>query len=143
VGLDVGSKRIGVAVSDDLGVIAAPRGAILRQSYNKDATAILELVQEVDAQRVVVGLPLGLSGHPTEQTRRVQRFAEMLATRVPVPVELWDERLTTAAASRLNPPDPGARRSGRLDALAAALILQGYLDGHPNQNPAPHPSTGD
>lgn len=128
VALDVGSKRIGVAVSDELGLTATPTGAIQRQSYNKDAAAILELVADANAERIVVGLPLGLAGKATDQTRRVQRFAEMLATRAPVPVELWDERLTTAAASRLVRPGPEARRSGRLDALAAALILQGYLD---------------
>lgn len=136
VGLDVGSKRIGVAVSDELGLTASPGGAILRRSYNKDAAAVAQLVADVNAERIVVGLPLGLSGKPSDQTKRVQRFAAMLATRAPVPVELWDERLTTVVASRMMPPGPEARRSGQLDALAAALILQSYLD-HQRRRPPP------
>ena len=130
IALDVGSKRVGVAVSDELGVIATPRGIVHRQSYNKDAAAIGDLVEHEAAERVVVGLPTGLSGRATEQTRRAERFAEMLASRLSVPVELWDERLTTVMARRLR---PGAtktpeRESESVDAVAAALILQSYLD---------------
>jgi putative Holliday junction resolvase len=121
VGLDVGSKRIGLALSDELGCIASPRGVIRRVSYNKDAAAIAMVVEGSSAERVVVGLPLGLSGADTDQTRRVQRFAEMLASRLEVPVDLWDERLTTRMAVRLGHRD-------RRDEVAAALILQGYLD---------------
>jgi len=128
VGLDFGSKRIGVALSDELGVLATPRGAIHRQSYNKDAAAISALVEEFAVERIVVGLPLGLSGHATDQTRRVEQFAEMLASRVTVPVELWDERLTTVIAQSIVPSDRASRQAGHLDAVAAALILQGYLD---------------
>jgi putative holliday junction resolvase len=126
--LDVGSKRIGVAVSDDLGILATPRGAIHRQSYNKDAAAIATLVQEFEAGCVVVGLPLGLSGQDTDQTRRVRQFAEMLASRLSVSVELWDETLTTVAAEAIAPMDRAARQAGLLDAVAAAVILQGFLD---------------
>ncbi|MBM2809419.1 MAG: Holliday junction resolvase YqgF [Chloroflexi bacterium] len=126
--LDVGSKRIGLAVSDELGVIATPRGALQRRSYNKDAAAIDELLHDLDAARIVVGLPTGLSGRPTEQTKRVERFAAMLASRVSVPVDLWDERLTTAMARSTGQISNQDRRTGRLDALAAAYILQSYLD---------------
>jgi putative Holliday junction resolvase len=130
IALDVGSKRIGFAVSDELGVIATPRGLVPRQSYNKDAAAIGELVEQEQAERVLVGLPTGLSGRPTEQTRRSERFAEMLASRLSVPVELWDERLTTVMARRIRPSatrNP-ARETESVDAVAAALILQSYLD---------------
>jgi putative Holliday junction resolvase len=130
IALDVGSKRIGFAVSDELGVIATPRGLVPRQSYNKDAAAIGELVEQEQAERVLVGLPTGLSGRPTEQTRRSERFAEMLASRLSVPVELWDERLTTVMARRIRPSatrNP-AREAESVDAVAAALILQSYLD---------------
>lgn len=128
IGLDVGSKRIGVAVSDELGLIATPRGAVRRRSYNRDAAEILDLVRETEADRVVVGLPLGLSGRATEQTARITRFADMLASRLPVPVEFWDERLTTAAARAIPSASSRPRAQGYLDAVAAALILQGYLD---------------
>lgn len=133
IGLDVGSKRVGVAVSDEIGIIATPRGAIPRHSFNKDAAAIADLVEAESAARVVVGLPVGLSGEPTEQTRRVERFAAMLASRLSVPVDLWDERLTTAMARQVDPASarPEARRRGRADALAAGFILQSYLDRQP------------
>ena len=130
IALDVGSKRIGFAVSDELAVIATPRGLVHRQSYNKDAAAIGELVEQEQAERVLVGLPTGLSGRPTEQTRRAERFAEMLASRLSVPVELWDERLTTVMARRIRPSATRtpAREAESVDAVAAALILQSYLD---------------
>jgi putative Holliday junction resolvase len=130
IGLDVGSKRVGVAVSDETGVLASPRGAIVRRSYNRDAAAIADLVAADEAIKVVVGLPVGLSGQRTEQTARVERFASMLATRLSVPVELWDERLTTVLAHHVDPSTsrPQSRKEGRPDAIAAAFILQGYLD---------------
>ena len=130
IGLDVGSKRVGVAVSDEIGIIATPRCAISRHSYNKDAAAIADMVETENAARVVVGLPLGLSGEATEQTRRVERFAAMLASRLTVPVDLWDERLTTAMARQVDPGSTRAevRKTGRADALAAGFILQNYLD---------------
>jgi putative Holliday junction resolvase len=121
IGLDVGSKRIGIAVSDELGILATPRGVLARKTYNKDAGAISDLVAHNEAAAVVIGLPLGVSGHATEQTRKTQRFGEMLATRLSVPVEFWDERYTTAVAHMMGPAD-------RDDEIAAAIILQGYLD---------------
>ena len=121
IGLDVGSKRIGYAVSDELGIMASPIGVIRRASYNRDAAAISALVETNQAECVVVGLPLGLSGADTDQTVRVRQFAEMLATRLEVPVDLWDERFTTKVAVRLLGRE-------RRDEGAAALILQGYLD---------------
>lgn len=147
IALDVGSKRIGVAMSDELGVLARPHGVIPRRSYNKDAAQIAALVHESAARRIVVGLPLSLAGGVTEQTARVRRFGQMLEARVSVPVDWWDERLTTVAAQSIdqqNRPTPSARSPGpsrgqgprnrrpvgRLDELAAAVILQGYLDAH-------------
>lgn len=130
IALDLGSKRVGYAVSDDLGIIATPRGLIHRQSYNRDATAIGDLVEREGAERVIVGLPTGLSGRPTEQTQRAERFAEMLASRLPVPVELWDERLTTLMAHQIRAASARTteREAESVDAIAAALILQSYLD---------------
>lgn len=140
LGLDLGSKRIGLAVSDELGLIATPHGVILRQSYNKDTARIAALVQDLRAERVVIGLPLGLSGVRTQQTVRAQRFGEILAERVPVTVEWWDERLTTVTAqamSKTGATKPRARQSyrpqvrdqrGRVDEIAAAVMLQGFLD---------------
>src|SRR5579871_2450261 len=128
IGLDVGSKLIGVAVSDEIGILATPRGAIPRRSYNRDIAAISELVRATQAACIVVGQPVGLAGAPTQQTERIRRFAEVLAQRMDVPVEFWDERLTTKMARSAIRPDQDARRAGKVDAAAAAFILQGYLD---------------
>lgn len=146
IGLDVGSKRIGVAVSDELGVLASPHGVIQRHSYNRDAAQIAALVDSLGAGRIVIGLPVGLAGRPTEQTERVRRFGQMLEARVSVPVDWWDERLTTVTAKMIErrnratraprPRSSGADGSsprseappGRLDELAAAVLLQEYLD---------------
>lgn len=146
IGLDLGSKRIGVAVSDELGILATPHGVLRRRSYNRDAAWIAQLVTETTAESIVLGCPVGLAGDPTEQTRRAQRFGEMLAARVPVPVEWWDERLTTVVAQTISRQARGPGRAPRetgssvrrgssegaesLDAIAAAVILQDYLDYH-------------
>ena len=127
--LDVGSKRVGVACSDELAIIATPLGTLRRASYNRDAALIAALVAEKAAECVVVGLPTSLSGQASAQTRRIERFAEMLATRISVPVVLWDERLTTVMAKAINASD--------LDAVAAAFILQNYLDARSQIEPGP------
>lgn len=141
IALDVGSKRIGYAVSDELRILATPRGLIHRQSYNRDATAIGDLVEREGAERVIVGLPTGLSGRPTEQTQRAERFAEMLASRLPVPVELWDERLTTVMARQIRPDTRKTteHEAQSVDAIAAALILQNYLDSQSRSSPSESP----
>lgn len=142
VGLDIGSKRIGVAVSDELGLIARPLRVVPRRSYNKDVAAIAEIVAAEEADRLVVGLPLGLAGGSTEQTRRTLRLAEVLQARLPVPVDLWDERFTTVTARRMAPPERRTRRAGSLDPIAAAVMLQGYLDSRrrPSVVPSSPPS---
>jgi putative Holliday junction resolvase len=128
VGLDFGSKRIGVAVSDELGILATPRGAILRTNLHSDLAAVSDLVAHTEAERVVVGYPVGMSGRVTRQTLQTEKFAEYLSKQIAVPVELWDERLTTSMAVELVGTGRQARESGRRDAVAAAFILQGYLD---------------
>ncbi len=139
IGLDVGSKRIGIAVSDELGILATPHGMIARRSYNRDGEAIARLIQELTAVRVIVGHPIGLAGQSTRQTEATETFARMLADRVPVPIELWDERHTSTAAREIVGSSPEVRRSGRIDAVAAAIILQSYLDNHPELRSAQHP----
>lgn len=126
--LDVGSKRIGLAVSDELGKLASPRGAIQRRNRASDLAAIQRLIAETEAERVIVGHPLGMSGAPTAETRRVEVFARSLASQLSAPVELYDERLTTSLATAVTGNDPWTRRQGRRDAVAAAFLLQDYLD---------------
>jgi putative Holliday junction resolvase len=126
--LDVGAKRIGIALSDELAILATPRGVIKRQSYRRDVDAILALVREFAVERIVVGLPIGLEDQETRQTSHARAFAERLASQAQVPVDLWDERHTSWAARQIVGSSADVRRSGRIDAAAAALILQSYLD---------------
>jgi putative holliday junction resolvase len=118
--LDYGSARCGVAVSDPSGTLATPLEPVLRPGTRKGLQRIARLVDELGAARVVVGLPLSLSGADSEQTRETRAFAERLRGAVGVPVELYDERYTTALAER-------AGGTAALDSRAAAVLLDGWL----------------
>ena len=128
--LDVGEKRIGVAVSDETATLARPLTTITRASRREDYGRIAQLAAEQRAERVVAGYPRSLSGAEGPQAQRVRRYVEALAQGLSVPVEMWDERYTTVVATeRLR--DAGSRRRrdrGQLDAAAAAVLLQDYLD---------------
>jgi len=128
--LDVGERRIGVAVSDPLGLWARPLQVITRRSKQEDYAAIAGLVEEYEAARVVVGHPLSLDGQVGPQALRVERYAAGLAERLSIPIVLWDERLSTAEAERLlhDAGETSREFRGRIDAVAAAVILQSYLD---------------
>jgi putative Holliday junction resolvase len=128
LGLDVGSKRIGIALSDELHVLASPRGALTRTNLNADLRALGTIVSENEVERIVVGHPISLGAQASQQTQQVEKFAARLAGVIDVPVELWDERRTTAMAIGITGSSREARESGRRDAVAAAFILQGYLD---------------
>jgi putative holliday junction resolvase len=118
--LDHGTARCGTAVSDPTGTLATPLEPILRPDTRKGLQRVRALVEQTGAQRVVVGLPLGLSGHETDQTRAARAFAERLAGLLPVPVEVHDERFTTRIAART----PG---SASEDSRAAAVLLEDWL----------------
>ncbi len=129
--LDVGDRRIGVALSDPTGTIATPLTTITRVAERKDLQKVAELVEEHGAQQVVVGLPRTLRGEVGPQAQRTLRFGDHLAEVVPVPVVFWDERLSTADAQRIvRARGRGRGRVGRgpVDDVAAAVILQSYLD---------------
>jgi putative Holliday junction resolvase len=132
IALDLGSRRIGVAVSDPSGTIASPHSVIERSGdVAADHVAIGALVVELEAERVVVGLPISMNGGIGPAARAATAEAEALATVLPVPVETYDERLTTVAADRLllaGRVRGGARRRV-VDKIAAAVILQGWLGG--------------
>jgi putative Holliday junction resolvase len=130
IGLDVGEARIGVAVSDPAGILAFARKVLSRRPETQALEAIAQLVEEEEAQAIIVGLPRSLSGGLHGQAALVQAFAELLRKHVPVPIHLWDERLSTVAAER-EMRSAGAKRERRktmIDAVAAAIILQSYLD---------------
>lgn len=133
VGLDFGSKTVGVAVSDPLGITAQPVEIVRRKSENKlrqTLARIEELAKEYEVEMFVLGLPKNMNNTLGERAERTLEFKEMLERRTGLPVVMWDERLTTVAANRAM-MEGGVRRENRgqyVDALAASLILQGYLD---------------
>lgn len=128
--LDVGTKRIGVAVSDELGLLATPRTVIVRRSTQTALEEIARLVHSEEATVVVVGLPISLDGQLHDQARSVQRFAERLRTMLDVPLVYADEMLSTVRAEeRLRAAGVRPNRiRERIDAEAAAVILDEYLD---------------
>jgi putative Holliday junction resolvase len=134
LGLDMGERRVGVAISDPSGTVARPLHTLVRGSREEDFTAVASLVAEHNVDLVVVGRPLSLDGTEGPQARRVTRYVEALAAQLPVRVVLWDERFTTVAAgeilrqSRSKKERRRARGAGEIDAIAAAVILQSYLD---------------
>src|SRR3989304_896796 len=127
--LDVGEKGIGLAMSDADGLLAHPRGALVRKGEEKDIEAILGMIRKEGVEQVVVGLPRSLNGSLGPQARTILAFVEALKGKAPVPVETWDEKLSTAEGQRCL-LEAGHRRPSkeRLDAAAATIILQGYLD---------------
>lgn len=131
--LDPGERRIGVALSDELGILASPL-CILQRHARERAEAVAELAREHNVAEIVVGYPRTLRGEVGPQARRVERFAEELRAAVDVPVRLWDERYSTAeatarlAATHRRSAGRRGRAAPHVDALAAAVILQEYLD---------------
>ena len=130
MGLDYGTKRIGVAMSDELLLTAQGSKTIFNNTLSGTIAAISKLIQENDIVEVIVGLPISMNGSHCQKTKEVIEFAENLMKSVPVPVKTWDERLTTAQAERalLEADMSRAKRKRLNDMVAAQLILQGYLD---------------
>jgi len=122
--LDYGSARCGCALSDPTGTLATPIDPIERPATRRGFARVTDLVRDRGVERVVVGLPLGLSGADTAQTRETRAFADRLAAAVGVPVEMYDERFTTAIAAR-----SGDARTSE-DSRAAAVLLEDWLVRH-------------
>ena len=130
LGLDIGDKRIGVALSDPEGILASPFTIIDRRDDTTDIEAIIDIVNQQRVKQIIVGLPLAMDGSMGRQAEKVKSFAQKLSSHTEVPVEFRDERLTTVSAKRLmqSAGRKKSRKKARDDAIAAALILQGYLD---------------
>jgi putative Holliday junction resolvase len=130
--LDVGEARIGVAVSDELGITAQGIGVVRRVGGQRDLEALQAMLLPYTPTRLVVGLPLNMNGSEGPQAVKVRAFAERVATHLGLPLEFWDERLTTVAAERalLEADVSRRRRRDVVDKVAASLILQGYLARH-------------
>ena len=133
LGIDHGERRIGAALSDALGITASPLTVIEHTSDEGDAEAVAALARERDVDAVVVGVPISLDGSIGPQAKRAAYFARLLSARLDMPVEMIDERLSTREAER-KLMEGGRRRSRRregVDAAAAAVLLQAYLDSMP------------
>jgi len=128
--LDVGSKRIGVAVSDPLSITAQGLETIQRQNKRRDREALGAVLKKYDVGEIVVGLPLRLSGAEGTQSGKMRAFAEELHAQFGLPVHLWDERWTSTEANRLlrETNMSIAKRGQAVDRMAAVLILQSWLE---------------
>jgi putative Holliday junction resolvase len=133
MGLDVGEKTIGIALSDELGFTAQPHQTLKRKGEDEDLRVLRILLDERGISTVVVGLPKNMDGSIGRQARKVAAFAEKIETVLDVPVVHSDERLSTVAAERvlIQADLSRAKRKRHVDKLAAAVILQGYLDSDP------------
>jgi len=130
LGLDVGARRIGIAISDPLGITAQGLETLHRKNKKHDLHYFYKLIREYDVKEIVVGLPLRMSGQEGTQAEKIQLFAEDLRKQFKLPVHLWDERLTSAEANRfLRETDMSIEKRGQaVDRMAAMLILQGWME---------------
>jgi putative holliday junction resolvase len=133
LGLDVGHRRIGMAVSDLLGITAQGIDTLQRRNKRTDFQQLAKVIRNFQVSEIVVGLPLRLSGADSAQTVRVTEFAEELRAKFKLPVHMWDERLTSVQANRLmREADLSIeKRAASVDRMAAILILQSFMDAHP------------
>ena len=138
MGLDLGTKTIGVAVSDTFQSVATPLETIKRRQFSKDAARLLEIVAERNVGAIVLGMPLNMDGTEGPRAQSTRAFARNLEKLCPLPITFWDERLSTVAAERalLEADTSRKRRSEVIDHVAASYILQGVLDrlGHLRRN---------
>lgn len=130
LGIDHGSKRIGLAVSDPGGSVALPAGTLESRGLARDLAAIRQLVEERQVERIVVGLPIHMDGRPGRQAEAAQKFAEHLARELGLPVETLDERWTTQEAERTlrETGRKGKKKRAVVDSVAATLLLRTYLE---------------
>jgi putative Holliday junction resolvase len=131
LGLDVGARRIGIAVSDPLGITAQGLDTLQRRNKRTDMAALERVIREYEVREIVVGLPLRMSGAEGTQSDKMQVFAQELGKRFRLPVHMWDERLTSAEANRLLRETELSieKRAKAVDRMAAVLILQGWMEG--------------
>ncbi|MFW5985550.1 MAG: Holliday junction resolvase RuvX [Halanaerobiaceae bacterium] len=130
MGLDIGDKRIGVAVSDALNITAQGKTVIVRKEHQKDLRQIEELIQKYNITEVVAGLPVNMDNTEGPQVDKVRNYVNFLKNNLEIPVVFWDERLTSLEAERvlIKADLSRAQRKKVIDQVAASLILQNYLD---------------
>ena len=131
LGLDVGAKTVGLAISDATLTVATPVEVLRRTKFERDAARLMELIEARNVGALVIGLPINMDGSEGRRCRSVRQFSANLLGRIDIPVAFWDERLSTAAVERMLIEEADLsrkRRSTVVDKLAAAYILQGALD---------------
>lgn len=136
LGIDYGTKRVGLAISDELGIAARGIGVVYRRSDRQCLEEIARVVGEYHVGRIVVGYPVRTDGTIGVECERVERFTDLIRGRLPLPVVKWDETLTTCEAEDILKEKGMSwqKRKRHIDELAAVLILQGYLDHSPPVN---------
>lgn len=128
--LDVGDKRIGMAISDDLRLTAQNKGVIQRRNLNSDLSEILNIIKTFHVEELVIGIPLNMNGSLGTQAKKVFDFIDKLKSKTDIPIYHWDERLSSSAVEKVL-IEANVRRKKRkrvIDTMAAQYILQGYLD---------------
>ncbi|WOF74204.1 Holliday junction resolvase RuvX [Parvibaculaceae bacterium PLY_AMNH_Bact1] len=130
IGLDLGSKTIGIAISDPLWTVAAPRETIRRTKFKADSERLVEIIKEVDAGAIILGLPLNMDGSEGPRVQSTRTFARNLSPKIDIPIFFWDERLSTVAVTRtlLDADTSRKKRAEVVDKMAASFILQGVLE---------------
>lgn len=136
MGLDLGERRIGVALSDETGLLAQPAGHVQRRGLDRDLASLESIIDRMEVSEIVVGIPFNMDGSEGYMARGARGFAAMLAERWGIPVRSWDERLTSVQAERILLEADLSRRHRRQarDAMAAAIMLQAYLDSRRSGN---------
>lgn len=130
MGLDIGEKRIGIAISDPMGWSAQGHSVLIREKLDHDLLTLARLCAEYQVGTIVLGFPRNMNGTIGPKGREIKQFGQMLGERLALPIEYWDERLSTVAATRTLLEANVSRRKRKevIDKLAAVNILQGYLD---------------
>jgi len=143
MGLDIGSRTIGVAISDELEITAQGLKTIRRKSSAEDLRELTGIIQQFDIKKIVVGLPKNMDGSIGKQAEIILRWIKSHQEKIALPIATWDERLSTIGATRilLEADLSRQKRKGVIDKIAAVLILQGYLDHKRNRTNEAIPST--
>ncbi|KYO63952.1 Holliday junction resolvase RuvX [Thermovenabulum gondwanense] len=130
LGLDVGEKRIGIAISDELGITSRGLMVLERKGFNEDVKKVVEIAEQNSVDKIVIGLPVNMNGTYGKGVENVKKFGEKLRSIYKAQVIYWDERLTTVAAHKvlIDADISRKKRKGVIDKLAAVLILQSFLD---------------
>lgn len=136
LGLDIGSKRIGLALSDELGITAQGLPTLNRTTSGNDIRKLLEIVSQHKVEKIVIGLPKNMNGTLGKSAEQVLTFIQEMKVKTAIPVDLWDERLSTIAVTRtlISANVSRRRRKEVVDKLAAVYILQGFLDSQKRLN---------